>query len=215
MKVKLGVLILLQVACGRLSNKIDPDLMQTAYQDSPAAGNLEPAVMEPRHPSATDEAANSRLPSAAEDQMDTKPAESDDTRDCQRFLTTADPAPSSELKRSMLGRFQVAVEWSKVLTAAELNNEARLRFFDSMLKPIPLQLKSFKLFMPSMNHGSIKLDKLIFTQNPEALNEWQVAQIYFSMGGNVGEWVVDIEAGLCGETDRIRVSIEQAVMEPE
>ena len=44
---------------------------------------------------------------------------------------------------------------------------------------------------------------------------WKVDQIYFSMGGSPGDWVMDIEAGMCGASDTIRVPIEHAVVESE
>jgi hypothetical protein len=107
--------------------------------------------------------------------------------------------------------FYAKVDWSSPLIAGELNNSASVTFISGHGDPLALTLKSFKLFMPAMGHGTIKADKLVFTQKEASKNVWSVGQIYFSMGGGRGEWVVDIEATACGYTDTARVVIAQEV----
>lgn len=105
------------------------------------------------------------------------------------------------------GQFHVKVEWSSPLKAASLENKATVSFVDEHAEALPLTLKSFKLFMPSMGHGSGKSDQMVLTQHAEHAHMWSVEQIYFSMGGAAGDWVVDIEAGGCGALDKARVVI--------
>lgn len=135
-------------------------------------------------------------------------------------VTTDDPAVCSELQELALheveiegytdsegGKFKVKVDWPNPLIAGDLNNKATVTFLNHHGEAFALNLVSFKLFMPSMGHGTIKSDKLVFTQNQSEKNIWDVDQIYFSMGGMADEWVVDVEAGACGITDKARVSI--------
>lgn len=135
-------------------------------------------------------------------------------------ITTDDPAVCEELQEEMAlhgaiegytasaaGKFNVKVDWSSPLVAGELTNKATVTFLSHHGEPFALNLLSFKLFMPAMGHGTIKADKLVFTQNATEKNIWSVDQIYFSMGGGANEWVVDVEAGACGITDKARVVI--------
>jgi hypothetical protein len=103
--------------------------------------------------------------------------------------------------------FQVRIDWSSPLVAGELNNSARLKFLQKHGEAMPLSLNSFKLFMPAMGHGSIKTDKLILTQDLEDTSSWKVQQIYFSMPGGAGDWVVDLAVSACGISDKFRVVI--------
>ncbi|MCX6127933.1 MAG: hypothetical protein NTX25_02575 [Proteobacteria bacterium] len=130
---------------------------------------------------------------------------------CNEFRESHDHAPGDGYTASNQNRFHVKVDWSSPLLAGELNNSATVTFLSPHGEALPLTLKSFKLFMPSMGHGSIKTDKLILTQNPNEMNVWSVGQIYFSMGGAAGDWVVDIEGSACGLSDKARVLIQQSV----
>jgi hypothetical protein len=105
------------------------------------------------------------------------------------------------------GQFHVKIEWSSPLKASSLENKATLTFVNDHAHALPIKLTSFKLFMPAMGHGSSRADQMVMTQNAEAANIWSVDQIYFSMGGGAGEWVVDLEAGGCGVSDKARVVI--------
>jgi hypothetical protein len=105
------------------------------------------------------------------------------------------------------GKFHVKVEWSSPLKAASLDNKATVSFVNEHAEALPLTLQSFKLFMPAMGHGSSKSEQIVLTQHAEHAHMWSVEQIYFSMGGAAGDWVVDIEAGGCGALDKARVLI--------
>ncbi len=111
------------------------------------------------------------------------------------------------------GVFLANVSWSANLVAGSLENQATVKFFEPHLHKAPAILKSFKLFMPAMGHGSIKTDQMVFTQDPADPSTWTVSKIYFSMPGGSGEWVVDIEAELAGKTDKVRISIPAEVKE--
>jgi hypothetical protein len=103
--------------------------------------------------------------------------------------------------------FHVKIEWSAPLKAGSLENKATVTFVNEHAEALPLTLTSFKLFMPSMGHGSSKGDQLVLTQDKDNTNVWSVSNIYFSMGGAAGDWVVDVEAGGCGSSDKARVAI--------
>lgn len=111
--------------------------------------------------------------------------------------------------------FKVAVSWTQPLTAGSLNNKATLSFRDAQDQPLPVVLSGFKLFMPAMGHGTIKADQLVMTPNADDSSRWTVDQIYFSMGGAKGEWVVDVTAQpIDGRgSDKVRVAIDQEVGE--
>jgi len=113
--------------------------------------------------------------------------------------------------KSAQGLFHVKVEWSNPLTAGTLTNKATVTFVNDHAEPLPLKLSSFKLFMPAMGHGSGKTDQLIVTQDEANAHIWSLDQIYFSMGGAAGEWVVDIQGGACGASDKVRVVIPAEV----
>ena len=136
---------------------------------------------------------------------------SDDPVFCSEYTQTQVHQAKEGFTSSAAQAFQAKVDWSSPLIAGELNNGATLSFLSSNGKPAPLALNSFKLFMPAMGHGSIKADKMLFTQQADAKNIWSVSQIYFSMGGAAGEWLVEIEASACGISDKARVIIEQEV----
>ncbi|HET9239142.1 MAG TPA: hypothetical protein VFO10_17920 [Oligoflexus sp.] len=108
---------------------------------------------------------------------------------------------------SAAGAFHVKIEWNAPLKASSLENKATVTFVDEHAEALPLKLTGFKLFMPSMGHGSSKADQMVLTQDKDNANVWSVAGIYFSMGGAAGDWVVDVEAGGCGSSDKARVSI--------
>jgi len=112
---------------------------------------------------------------------------------------------------SASGTFHVKVEWTAPLKAGSLDNKATVTFVNEHAEALPLKLMSFKLFMPSMGHGSSKADQMVLTQDKEKTNVWSVANVYFSMGGAAGDWVVDVEAGGCGSSDKARVSIAAEV----
>jgi len=216
MKIMLMIPAILLFSCGRLSNEINPEFMKVSSMEDPVMKEEEIAATEEDQPPASADALPDENPKAAAGIPATEPEESTERQDCRRFLEPQESGvPSSALNRSKLGRFHVSLEWSENLIAGELSNHARIQFLDLNHQPIPLTLISFELFMPSMNHGTIKLDKLIFTQNPDSRHAWKVDQIYFSMPGNSGEWVVDSKAGICGASDTIRVPIEHAVIDPE
>lgn len=109
--------------------------------------------------------------------------------------------------------FLASVIWSDNLRAGTLENSAQITFWEPQLHKTAAVLKSFKLFMPAMGHGSIKTDQLVLTQDPANPAVWQASRIYFSMPGGPGEWVVDIEAEVGGRRDKVRVTIPQAVNE--
>jgi len=135
----------------------------------------------------------------------------DDPALCQALADAHEHEAPEGYTASPKHTFYVKLDWSSPLLAGELNNSASVTFISGHGDPLPMNLKSFKLFMPSMGHGTIKADKLVFTQNATAKNIWNVGQVYFSMGGGPGEWVVDVEATACGYTDTARVVIAQEV----
>lgn len=108
---------------------------------------------------------------------------------------------------SATGKFHVKIEWSSPLKAASLDNKATVSFVNEHAEPLPLKLTGFKLFMPAMGHGSSKGDQMVLTQDAVETHKWTVEKINFSMGGGAGEWVVDVEAGGCGVSDKARVTI--------
>jgi hypothetical protein len=108
---------------------------------------------------------------------------------------------------SASGSFHVKIDWSAPLKAASLDNKATVTFVNEHAESLPLKLTSFRLFMPSMGHGSGKGDQMVLTQDKDKANVWSVENIYFSMGGAAGDWVVDVEAGGCGSSDKARVAI--------
>lgn len=113
----------------------------------------------------------------------------------------------SAYTKSPTGLFHVKVEWSSPLTAGTLDNKATVSFVDEHAHELPVKLKSFKLFMPAMGHGSGKSDQMVLTQDAVQTNVWTVDKVYFSMGGGAGEWVVDVEGSSCGVSDKARVII--------
>ncbi len=130
---------------------------------------------------------------------------------CAEFAETHDHEAPAGFTAAANNKFHVKVDWSENLLAGELTNSAKVTFQSPHGEPMGLTLKSFKLFMPSMGHGTIKADKLIFARDPVETHVWSVSQIYFSMGGAAGEWVVDVEGSACGLTDKARVTIQQEV----
>lgn len=117
---------------------------------------------------------------------------------------------SSEGTPSEKGLFLVKVDWQNdVLTAGTFDNSALVHFNNAAGEHVGATLKSFKLFMVSMGHGSIKENEMIFSQMDEA--HWKVDSIYFSMGGPASSWAVDVEAEVNGQTDKARVIIGQEV----
>ncbi|MDQ3231402.1 MAG: hypothetical protein M3Q07_06235 [Pseudobdellovibrionaceae bacterium] len=104
-------------------------------------------------------------------------------------------------------KFHVKIDWSSPLVSGSKGNSATVTFKDHHAHAVALKISSFKLFMPAMGHGSSQGDQMVMTQDATNTNVWTVDQIYFSMGGGAGEWVVDIEAGACGVTDKVRVAI--------
>jgi len=113
----------------------------------------------------------------------------------------------SDYMASAAGTFHVKIGWSAPLKAASLENKATVTFVNEHAEALPLTLTSFKLFMPSMGHGSSKGDQIVLSQGKENLNIWTVDKIYFSMGGAAGDWVVDLEARVCCSSDKARISI--------
>ena len=111
------------------------------------------------------------------------------------------------------GSFWVSVNWSADLTAGSLANSAVVKFTDAQQAPLAAELSSFKLFMPSMGHGSIKTKEMILSKDSAQAGTWNVKNIYFSMGGGVDEWVVDITASVNGVADKVRVTIPYEVGE--
>ncbi len=111
------------------------------------------------------------------------------------------------------GTFWVSVSWSENLTAGTLANSALVKFTDTNKAPLAAELSSFKLFMPSMGHGSIKTKEMVLAKDPLQANTWSVSNIYFSMGGASDEWVVDITATVNGVSDKVRVVIPYEVGE--
>lgn len=109
--------------------------------------------------------------------------------------------------------FLASVNWSTPLVAGSLNNTAEVSFWGPDLHKKAAVIKSFKLFMPAMGHGSIKTDQMQFSQDPANAALWKVSKIYFSMPGGPGEWVVDIEAEVGGQTDKVRIAIPHEVGE--
>jgi hypothetical protein len=215
MQIILIIMLMLLISCSRLSNQINPDHLNDPVSAGQSAQIEEVLpINEGRPPESADATVNEDSSVIVEGPK-VEPEESMEERDCRRFLAAKNAEATIANKQSMLGRFYTTLEWSDQLVAGELTNRALVKFYDANQQPIPLKLMSFKLFMPSMNHGTIKLDKLVTSQDSKIPNQWLVTQIYFSMGGKKSEWVVDIEAGICGESDKIRVSIEQEVIEPE
>ncbi|HYX36222.1 MAG TPA: hypothetical protein VE954_24225 [Oligoflexus sp.] len=104
-------------------------------------------------------------------------------------------------------KFHVKFDWSSPLVSGTKGNSATVTFKDHHAHAVALKISSFKLFMPAMGHGSSQGDQMVMTQDATNTNVWTVDQIYFSMGGAAGEWVVDIEAGACGVTDKVRMAI--------
>jgi hypothetical protein len=88
-----------------------------------------------------------------------------------------------------------------------------VKFSDASGESIAAELGGFKLFMPSMGHGSIKTKDMILAKDPDQQGTWNVSNIYFSMGGSVNEWVVDITATVAGVSDTVRVAIPYEVGE--
>lgn len=106
--------------------------------------------------------------------------------------------------------FLVEVVWqNQSLNAGTLENTAVVHITNSSGESIQANLKSFKLFMVSMGHGSIKEDEMVLSQLSNG--SWRVDNIYFSMGGPANSWAVDIEAESDGQTDNARVLITQEV----
>jgi hypothetical protein len=119
-------------------------------------------------------------------------------------------APKSAVL-SERGVFLVSIEWSEGLEAGTLANQATLTLWDPTLHKVSGTLKSFKLYMPSMGHGSIKTGEMKFVQDLTDPAVWSVSNIYFSMGGGTGSWVVDLEAEVGGQSDKVRVVIPYEV----
>ncbi len=124
------------------------------------------------------------------------------------------PAQDPLLDASVLsqnGVFRAQIDWSPALEAGTLANSATLRVLDAQGQKTAASLKSFKLFMPAMGHGSIKTDKLTFQPSADDPGLWTITNIYFSMGGAAGEWVVDLEVELNGQLDKVRLSVDHEV----
>ncbi|WP_141734549.1 hypothetical protein [Oligoflexus tunisiensis] len=111
-------------------------------------------------------------------------------------------------------QFYVKVEWLNPLKSSTLENKAKVTFVNGHAQALALRLSSFTLFSPTMGHGSSRLSEMVMTQDAANPNVWNVENIYFSMAGAVGDWVVDVEAGACGITDKARVEIPVAVEIP-
>jgi hypothetical protein len=111
-------------------------------------------------------------------------------------------------------QFYVKVEWLNPPKSSTLDNKARVTFVNGHAQALALRMSSFTLYSPTMGHGSSRLSEMVMTQDTESPNVWNVENIYFSMSGAAGDWVVDVEAGACGITDKARVEIPVAVEIP-
>lgn len=111
------------------------------------------------------------------------------------------------------GLYRVKIEWVAPLLAGTLNNSAKVSFYDAYGVPKDIQMVSFKPFMVSMGHGSLRGSKLIMKSDPNDGSNWSVENIFFSMPGQANEWAIDIEGSLGEDKDRVRVLIPVPVTE--
>lgn len=111
------------------------------------------------------------------------------------------------------GLFRVKIEWQNPLLAGSLDNKAIVSFYDAYGAPRNVQMLSFKPYMVSMGHGSLRGSKLVMKQSPNGESLWNVENVFFSMTGTAGEWAIDIEGSFAGDKDRVRVLIPSAIGE--
>lgn len=122
----------------------------------------------------------------------------------EKSQSTEDKTPSEN------NLFLADVVWeNESLYAGSLENSAVVHITNISGEYIQADLKSVKLFMVSMGHGSIKEDEMVLSELSDG--RWKVENIYFSMGGPANSWAVDIEADFDGQTDKARVLIKQEV----
>jgi hypothetical protein len=103
----------------------------------------------------------------------------------------------------------VKIGWTHDPVAGTLDNSAIVHFDDLNGQHVAAVLKSFHLYHQTMGPGSIKDDAMTFTQLNEA--HWQVDNVYFSMPGSAGSWVVNIEAEVNGQVDKAQVPVAMEV----
>ena len=111
------------------------------------------------------------------------------------------------------GLYRVKIEWQNPLVAGTLSNSAKVVFYDAYGAPKAVQLLSFKPYMVSMGHGSLRGSKLIMKQSPGDESLWNVDNVFFSMPGQAAEWAIDIEGASGEDKDRVRVLIPAAIVE--
>ncbi|MDQ3231839.1 MAG: hypothetical protein M3Q07_08470 [Pseudobdellovibrionaceae bacterium] len=106
--------------------------------------------------------------------------------------------------------FAVKIVWNHPPRSQSLDNSAEVYFVDKNSQNlVDTRLLRFHLYMASMGHPSIKEEDMVFNQ--VAPGHWTVSRIFFSMGGSAGSWVVDLEAEVEGQPDKVRVSIPHEV----
>jgi hypothetical protein len=111
------------------------------------------------------------------------------------------------------GLYRVKIEWVAPLLAGTLNNSAKLFFYDAYGVPKAIRMLSFKPFMVSMGHGSLRGSKLLMKPDQSDGSNWTVENIFFSMAGQADEWAIDIEGSFGEDKDRVRVLIPVPVTE--
>jgi hypothetical protein len=107
---------------------------------------------------------------------------------------------------SRAGHFAVKIEWPAGAKAEEYI-KARLTFATgARLKPASVTGIVFDPQMPSMGHGTVTDDQVL-TSVGDSGYEFQVAGVYFIMGG---PWEIDVTAIVNGQMDTAAVPVEVA-----
>lgn len=125
-------------------------------------------------------------------------------------LPVADQNPMDGYVLSPNQTFSVKVVWNNPPISQTFDNSAEVYFLDKNGQVATAsKLTRFHLYMATMGHPSIKEKEMVLTQVDPA--HWNISRIFFSMGGSKGSWVVDLEAEVNGQADKVRVSIDHEV----
>jgi hypothetical protein len=130
---------------------------------------------------------------------------------CAKFANQTANSPHEGFTLSKNSSYYVKIQWQEPLKASTEAHTAILSFLSPGLTPAPITITQFKLLMPIMGHGSIKSDEMIIKQDAATPYIWTASNIYFSMGGSAGQWVVDLETVSCSIKDSVRVPVPYAV----
>lgn len=117
---------------------------------------------------------------------------------------------ASDAQASEKGIFEVAMAWNEPLKAGQTDRASGVLTITKKDGSVPaaVEITGFHPKMPGMGHGTNESDQK-FTLVAGTTNKFDITGVHFIMGGDAGEWVVEIVATVDGESDSITLPIPE------